>query len=382
VVALLLWRDRRSDRYLLLAAFLWGLALTNHMTSGLLLPASLLFVAAVNWRKLIEWRLALKGLGLFLVGLSPYLYLPLRAAMDPPMDANNPVTLERFWYVISGGNLTGSFFSFGPAEIPGRLAFYWGHLLDDFHWGVVLVAMVGAVFLIFRDRPAALLLWFLYLGWLFHAIENNIPDVDLYFIPTYLVLCLWASVGFGAVLDAVEDALFERLPAPGRLSVVVAISVFALLLPLTVAPEAYARNDRSGDHRGREVVEVVAENAEEGATILHHRSELWYLVLVERRRQDLTIVDPFAHNTKISWADLVWPDDQNLAATDEKWGINDLTGVSTAREAARRGPVYVMAQDDVNPFSFRGAGFRVVQVKGPLYELVPPGREPFSARSG
>ena len=380
VVALLLWRERRRDRYLLLTAFLCGLALTNHMTSGLLLPVSLLFVAAVSWRKLLDWRLVLKGLGLFLVGLSPYLYLPLRAAMDPPMDANNPVTLERFWYVISGGNLTGSFFSFGPAEIPGRLAFYWSHLFDDFNWGVILVAMVGAAFLIFRDRPSALLLGFLYLGWLFHAIENNIPDVDLYFIPTYLVLCLWASVGFGAVLDAVEDALSERLSTPGRRASVVAISALALLLPLTVAPGAYAQNDRSGDHRGREAVEVVAENAERGATILHHRSELWYLVLVEKRRQDLTLVDPFAHNTKISWADLVWPDDEDLAATDEKWGINDLTGVSTAREAASRGPVYVMAQDDVNPFSFEEAGFRVVQVEGPLYELVPPGREPYTER--
>ena len=378
VVALLLWRERQRDRYLLLAAFLCGLALTNHMTSGLLLPASLLFVAAVRWRKLLEWRLMLKGLGLFLVGLAPYLYLPLRAAMNPPMDANNPVTLERFWYVVSGGNLTGSFFYFGPAEIPGRLAFYWGHLLDDFHWGLVLVAMVGAVFMVFRDRPVALLLWFLYFGWLFHAIENNIPDVDLYFIPTYLVLCLWASVGFGALLDAFEDALPERLPDAGSRAAVLAVSALALLLPLAVAREAYAENDRSGDYRGREVVEVVAENAEEGATILHHRSELWYLVLVEKRRQDLTIVDPFAHNVKISWADLVWPDDQNLAATDEKWGINDLTGVSTAREAASRGPAYVMAQDDVNPFSFEEAGFRVVQVEGPLYELVPPGREPYT----
>ena len=52
----------------------------------------------------------------------------------------------------------------------------------------------------------------------------------------------------------------------------------------------------------------------------------------------------------------------------------------TAREAASRGPVYVMAQDDVNPSGFRDAGFRVVRVEGPLYELVPPGREPYTER--
>ncbi len=378
VVALLLWRERRTDRYLLLAAFLCGLALTNHMTSGLVLPASLLFVAAVEWRKLLEWRLVLKGMGLFLVGLSPYLYLPLRAAMDPPMDANNPTTFGRFWYVVSGGNLRESFFAFGPAELPGRVAFYWAHLLDDFNWVVVMVAMVGAAFLIFRDRPVAALLGFLYFGWLFHAIENDIPDVHLYFIPTYLMLCLWASVGFGALLEAVEEALIVRLPGAARGAAVIAVSALALLLPLTVVGEAYAENDRSWDHRGREVVEVVAENAEEGATILHHRSELWYLLLVEERRQDLTIVDPFAHNVNISWADIVWPDDQDLETTDEEWGINDRTGVSTAREAASRGPAYVMAQDDVNPMDFQDAGFRVVQVEGPLYELIPPGREPYT----
>lgn len=379
VIALLLWRVRHTDRYLLLSAFLCGLALTNHMTSGLLLPASLLFVAAVEWRKLLEWKLVLQALGLFLVGLSPYLYLPLRAAMDPPMSANNPTTFERFWYVVSGGNLRESFFAFGPAELPGRVAFYLGHLLNDFNWVVVMVAMVGAVFLVFRDRPVALLLGFLYFGWLFHAIENDIPDIQLYFIPTYLVLCLWASVGFGALFEAVEEVLLARLPVAARTAAVVVVSVLALLLPLTVVGKAYAQNDRSDDYRGREVVEVVAENAARGATVLHHRSELWYLLLVEERRQDLTIVDPFAHNVMISWADLVWPDEMDLATTNLRWGTHDLTGVASAREAASRGPVYVMAQDDVNPFSFQDAGFRVIQVEGPLYELVPPGREPYTS---
>jgi hypothetical protein len=45
LLALLIWRESRKDRYLLLSAFLVGLSLTDHLTSGLLLPASLLFVA-------------------------------------------------------------------------------------------------------------------------------------------------------------------------------------------------------------------------------------------------------------------------------------------------------------------------------------------------
>src|SRR5918999_6022695 len=56
LLALLLWRERRRDRYLLLSAFLVGLSMTNHLTSGLLLPASLLFVILVDRRKLADVR--------------------------------------------------------------------------------------------------------------------------------------------------------------------------------------------------------------------------------------------------------------------------------------------------------------------------------------
>ena len=94
IMVLLLWREHRRDRYLLLSAFLVGLCLTNHLTSGLLLPAGLLLVALVDRRKLVDVGLMLKGAGLFLLGLTPYLYLPIRAAMDPPMDANNPDQLR------------------------------------------------------------------------------------------------------------------------------------------------------------------------------------------------------------------------------------------------------------------------------------------------
>jgi membrane-bound metal-dependent hydrolase YbcI (DUF457 family) len=195
LLALLLWRERRKVRYFLLSAFLVGLSLTNHLISGLLLPASLLFVALVDRRKLANVKLMLGSAGLFLVGLLPYLYLPVRSAMDPPFEANNPSNIERFFYVVSGGSLRGGFFAFGPAELPARLAFYWGHLLDNLHWGLLVAAMVGFVALLLWDRPAAGLLGFLLFGWVFYSVENDILDIEVYFIPSYLLLALAAAAG-------------------------------------------------------------------------------------------------------------------------------------------------------------------------------------------
>ena len=375
---LLLWRVHGRDRYLLLSAFLMGLCLTNHLTSGLLLPAGVLLVALVDRSKLKDVGLLLKGAGLFLLGLTPYLYLPVRAAMDPPMDANNPTTFERFWYVVTGGNLTGSFFSFGPAELPGRMLFYGEHLLQNLPFLVVMVALTGAVVVLLRDRAAGIFLGFLFFGWLFYSIENDIPDVELYFIPTYLVLSLWAAAGFGALLDEAES-LTGRLSKAARWGVIGTLCAVMLLLPLFGVGKTYARSDMSGVYRGQKEIEAVAENAAPNATVLHHRSSMWYMVLVEKRRRDLTIVDPFFHNTDVSWADLVWPTDIDLAATDRRYGTDDLSGAKAARMAAKKGRVYLLDQESTNLEPFRKAGFRVVVVKeGLLYELLPPGREPYA----
>ena len=118
IVVLLLWRERRKDRYLLLSAFLVGLCLTNHLTSGLLLPASLLLVALVDWRRLVDVRLVLKGSfsscsGSLLTCIcpsGPRWTRPWKRTTLPTSGASGT------W---SAGGLTGSFFSFGPLELPG-----------------------------------------------------------------------------------------------------------------------------------------------------------------------------------------------------------------------------------------------------------------------
>jgi hypothetical protein len=372
LLALLLWRERRKDRLLLLSALLGGLSLTNHLTSGLLLPASLLFVALVDRRKLANVKLMLGSAGLFLVGLLPYLYLPVRSVMDPPFEANNPSDFGRFLYVVSGGNLRGGFFSFGPAELPARLGFYWGHLLDNLHWGLLVAAMVGFVALLLWDRPAAGLLGFLLFGWVFYSVENDIPDVEVYFIPSYLLLALAAAVGFGLVLTEAEN-LLKRVPRVPKRMVLGVLSVVLVFLPLPGVVDAYARNDRSGDYRGREIIEDVAENAAPNATILHQRSNLWYMVLVEKRRQDLTLVAPFWHNRDVGYADIVWPDDLDLPTTNRRYGTNDFSGVTAAKIAAKKGPVYVLRQEDIDFGGFHEAGFRTVHVHGVLHELIAPG---------
>ena len=370
ILALLLWRDSDRDRYLLLAALGTGLCVTNHMTSALVLPAGVLFVALVDRRRLLDLRLLLKAAGLFLIGLTPYLYLPIRSLMGAPMDPNRPDNLERFMYVVSGGNLRGGFFAFGPAELPERFALYGRYVLENFGWASLTVGVVGLGAMIVWDRPTAALTGFLYVGWLVHAIENNIVDVYLYFIPTYLILALWVTRGATLLL---EEA--EALRGGARNAATVALCALLLLAPVWGVWETYGIVDESEDYRARATIENVVEKVPNGATILHHRTPLWYMVLVEERRRDLTLVDPFYHNTSATYADVVWPANGDLRTFDRVFGTGDPSGIEAANKASEKGPVYLLTNQDVSYKPFLDAGFRVEPEGRNLYRLTPPEEE-------
>ena len=118
LLVLLVWREKREDGYLLLAAGVIGLSMTHNLTSGLLLPTAAAFVLLVEPRKILDWKIILKGAGIFLISLLPYAYLPIRARMDPPLKVRDPSDWEGFWNLVTGGEFKANMWAFGPGDLP------------------------------------------------------------------------------------------------------------------------------------------------------------------------------------------------------------------------------------------------------------------------
>jgi hypothetical protein len=384
ILALLVWRDTRADRYLLLSAFLVGLSLTHHLTSVLLVPAALAFVFLSDRSVFSKVGLVLKSFGLFLLGLLPILYLPMRAVMQAPLNEADPSTPGRFLLLVTGGSFLAessekgrhcSSSALALADPSTKLGLLGEQLLGQFSIILMLVGVFAAVFLLFRDRAAAVLLGTLFFGCLGQALiylQLGIEDFYVFLIPAFLAFGLSISAGLGAVLRWAEGLAAGS--ATSR-TIVLILSLLMLAIPLVGVREAYAAHDRSGEVGGRKTIETVASNVKQNATILHHRSPLWYMVLVERRRRDLTLIDPFC----TSWdrhTDIVWPDPIDASEAARRYGTDDTTGVEAAKKAAENGSVYLLANARSNLASFREAGFDVVPVgkRGSLYELVPRGR--------
>jgi hypothetical protein len=105
--------------------------------------------------------------------------------------------------------------------------------------------------------------------------------------------------------------------------------------------------DRSTDYEGREALESVAMKTETGATVIHHRSPLWYMNLVEGRRRDLKLVASF---------DLTF----------------DSRDLKDFRAALEEGPVYILNPSKANTSLMKEHGLDLVSVEGgTLYELLP-----------
>jgi len=304
--------------------------------------------------------------------------------MEAPLNEADPSTPGRLLLLITGGSFLAESSEEGRlcdpsalalADPSAKLRLFGEQLLGQFPVAFVLIGALAAVYLLFADRAVAVLLGTLALGCVAQSVVYlwlGIEDFYVFLIPTWLVLALCVSVGLGFLLRSVESL---SVGPAARSVLLVAISGLMLAVPLLGARERYGALDRSEDLGGRRMVEAVARGTERGATVLHHRSSLWYMVLVEERRRDLTLIDPFC----TSWdrhTDVVWPDPISAAEADARYGTDDTTGVGVAREAAKNGPVYVLAQKRIELERFRRAGFDTVPVgEGRiLYRLVPPNK--------
>ena len=80
----------QPDRLLVMIAYLSGLGYANHMAGFLALPAVAAAVAIRRPGTLVRWRLLLTCAGALLLGMSPFLMQPLRAAHFPEINEGEP----------------------------------------------------------------------------------------------------------------------------------------------------------------------------------------------------------------------------------------------------------------------------------------------------
>ena len=298
------WRadpaGKSGDGWLLAAAVVFGVSLGNHALTALLAPGIAVYVLAIAPRLPLDRPRLVAACTVALIGVTValYAYLPIRAAMEPPLNYGDPQNWENFRYVVFGEQFRGSFGEFpslGAAfeQVVQRTVGELGLIA-----GLALVGLVAA----WRRWPAlvALLAFWFGLTWLF-ALGYDNADIERYHLGPTLAVAVLGGLGGAALWDLAERAWLHassRLagwrPRAGGLLLAALATVVLLGPTLALVPQRFDDLDDSDYTFGRDWLEEVLAVLEPDAVVVSWWSfstPLWYAQYVEGRRADVWVVD-------------------------------------------------------------------------------------------
>jgi hypothetical protein len=329
-----------ENRYYLIFAFLLGLSFTNHLTTILLAPACLAFFFYYNsFDKSRLYKLLAFMAVCFAVGLSVYLYLPIRANMQPTFFWGNPYNFERFYWHVTGKQFSVWIFS-AQGSLPAFLfllaltiglsiyglvkqqslnknyhfiffiivsvAGYFiingsgkiiveqfkkfsGSLWSEFGTALVLLSILGLYFLSKRNVKLYYFTFLTFFSCVFYAINYDINDIYSYFLLAYITLAIW--MGFGVVY--LYSFVAEMLKSNAQK---IAFAAATVLISLIALQTNYALNDESKNTYVEEFTMNTFRNAEPNSIIISSQwdfwvSASWYFKYVKKIRPDLIVID-------------------------------------------------------------------------------------------
>ena len=291
LISLVLWlvltaHQQPSGRWWMLAAYTLGLSFTNHMTTILLLPGVLYLYFAARGAGKESWRAVGRMVPVFLLGLSVYLYLPLRASSVPLLNWGNPVSLERLSWHLSGKQYRVWIFSSSDAAWRQLSGFLSG-LPSEFAVIGLVLAVVGLVGLWRASRHLAYGLALLFVVCVAYAINYDIHDIDSYFLLAYCCVGLLAGVGLMVIGS-------WGMRVSGWNGWIVGTLVVAVgVIPLVTH---YRAVDQSENYLVEDYTRNLLRSVKPGGVVFSYQWDYWVSAsytfqYVRGERTDVTVVD-------------------------------------------------------------------------------------------
>ncbi len=377
----LLWWERRgepkADRYLVLIGFLGIISTGIHMTVYLIMPAIFLLVILSDKTKLKDIRFWAAGIILSLVmftlvpflislgialvlsfifwqlspnsrawnfifaliafaaiGYTVQLYIPIRSALEPAIDENDPRDWASFKYFLERKqygqvSMIDRMFvrraswknQFGTHERMGFWGFFREQYLDKSLWFIpVLLGLLGILESIRRVKGIGWMLLFLVLisslGLILYlnfgdGTRSNpqtgeferleVRDRDYFFTPAFVFFALMMGLGISKAIGYLGEG-FEKLGKIGSKSLVYGFSALFLLAPLMPLNRGlHSPGNRRGDYLPFDYAYNILSSCDRDAILFTNGDNdtfpLWFIQQVEKFRSDVRVINLSLLNT-------------------------------------------------------------------------------------
>ncbi|MBX3043879.1 MAG: DUF2723 domain-containing protein [Candidatus Kapabacteria bacterium] len=272
-----------QKKYFLISGLFIGLSFSNHLTTILIIPA----LAYIFFKKPGQkFNLSNQNIKLLLtislmilIGVSLYVYLPLRSAAEPAFNWGYVHRgFDKFLYHVQGKQYQVWMFSgmdiaienFGKflGKVPYNLAFFG------------LVPLIAGFIRLYKSHREYL--WFfliLIISCILYSVNYSIHDIDVYFYLAIYAFLIITAVGFLYFTERSDKLKY-------------AVIIFAVLnLGIN-----FSENDKSDNYLVYDFTRTVVDNLGENAIIIsaqwdYWNSAFWYLQKVENYRPDIILIE-------------------------------------------------------------------------------------------
>jgi len=346
----------KADRLLVLIAYLVGLGYANHPAGFLIAPAAGVAILARRWHTVLRWRLILACAGALVIGLTPFIYEPIRAAHFPAINEGEPtacttsfkvsctldkVTMDRLMDNINR-------VQYGKPEVDDRQApfsaqldmywlyFKWQWFRDVHGQHPGIQNMLAAVFLILGlfggyahwryDRRS---FWFfgpliftttialiVYLNFKYgysespelgDSVPREVRDRDYFYLWSFSAWSVWVALGFVFLWESVAAVFGTEVVGPARAAVEQptkrAWMASSWLLAFAFIPlfVNWKSASRAGQTDTRDFARDLLNSVEPYGVLVtvgdNDTFPLWYAQEVEGIRRDVVIANTSLLNT-------------------------------------------------------------------------------------
>jgi hypothetical protein len=271
-----------------------GLAMGNHLTSILLLPAILLNSMHLNesgpartehsWfaNHRFDRASLLRQLGWLMAGLSLYLILPLRALAGSPVNWGNAGTPGRLWWLVSGQLYQSYYLQAAAVDLWERSEQAVTVLLQQSGIVGLALALIGLI-VFWAPSPLYLLTaWTAAVSILF-AVYYGAADWVVYLIPALVCLSIWIGLGLVGLSRQWKNRSL-------RVGLALALLGLILIRSAALAGQVDASQDRRAESFGKDVLAAAPQDA-----ILFAQGDeavfaLWYFHFALGQRPDVAVL--------------------------------------------------------------------------------------------
>lgn len=264
--------NSRSNKYLYLLSFVIGLSLTNNLTILLILPGVGLSIIITDIKIFKNVKLIIRCFLLLVLGLIPYLYIPIAASYNPVVNWDRAVTLKNFFDLVlrkdyAWFDSTNS--PFYPYQYLRSFYVYWKEYINPI---IPITSFFGFIYLIKQKKRN--ISFFLFLSLLlfgpFYIIYSKVLTVSLFslallerfYVAPVIILLIYFSCGLKYLIEITNTFIKHRSVAKYLVAISLAsfafipISFFILNISKTNLKNVYI-----GDNLGKNILSTLDQNS-------------------------------------------------------------------------------------------------------------------------